>query len=107
MVRIVGTDRCSVKTAGSLTRNPSVPIPLACGRFAQYPLMCRPAGKLQEGHHVVGCRRAALALVTSFATIACDSTEPLPPAVLVAPASLTLQDGESAKLTAKLRNPKT
>ena len=37
---------------------------------------------------------------------ACESTEPLPPAVFVEPAALTLQDGQSAKLTASLRNPK-
>jgi hypothetical protein len=34
-------------------------------------------------------------------------TTPLPPAVLVTPASLTLEDGQSAKVTATLRNPKS
>jgi hypothetical protein len=52
------------------------------------------------------CRQAGLALTTSFGIAACDSTKPLPPAVFVAPASLTLEDGQSAKLTATLRNPK-
>jgi hypothetical protein len=42
-----------------------------------------------------------------LATVACDSTKPLPPAVFVTPASLKLEDGQSAKLTATLRNPKT
>ncbi len=37
---------------------------------------------------------------------ACDSTRPLPPAVFLDPASLSLEDGQSAKLTARLRNPK-
>jgi hypothetical protein len=39
--------------------------------------------------------------------VGCDATKPLPPAVFVAPASLTLEDGQSVKLTAKLRNPKS
>ena len=38
---------------------------------------------------------------------ACDSTGPSPPAVFVEPASLTLEDGQTAKLTATLRNPTT
>jgi hypothetical protein len=38
---------------------------------------------------------------------ACDSTGPSPPAVFVEPSSLTLEDGQTAKLTATLRNPKT
>jgi hypothetical protein len=48
-------------------------------------------------------------LVTAlgFGAGGCDSTEPLPPAVFLAPASLTIEDGETAKLTAKLRNPKS
>jgi len=37
----------------------------------------------------------------------CESTKPLPPAVLVTPATLTLEDGQSSKLVAKLRNPKS
>ena len=37
----------------------------------------------------------------------CDSTKPLPPAVFVEPSSLTIEDGQAIKLTAKLRNPKT
>ena len=53
------------------------------------------------------CRQAVLALTTSLSAAACDSTEPLPPAVFVAPASLTLEDGQSAKVTATLRNPKS
>ena len=53
-----------------------------------------------RSHHVV---LAAASLVA----VACDSTKPLPPAVLVSPASLTLEDGQSAKITATLRNPKS
>jgi Bacterial Ig-like domain (group 2) len=54
---------------------------------------------------VVRCRSALLALATSLGVIACESTKPLPPAVFVEPAALTLEDGQSAKLTARLRNP--
>ena len=49
------------------------------------------------------CRYAVLAIVVG----ACDSTKPLPPAVFVTPASLTLEDAQTAKLTATLRNPKS
>jgi len=52
-------------------------------------------------------RFALVALVMVSGSVACDSTRPLPPAVFVEPAQLTLEDGQSAKLTAKLRNPKT
>jgi uncharacterized protein YjdB len=52
-------------------------------------------------------RSAFFALVAGLAAIACESTRPLPPAVFVAPANLTLEDGQSAKLTATLRNPKS
>jgi hypothetical protein len=53
-------------------------------------------------------RRTTLrALVASLGVVACDSTRPLPPAVFVEPAKLTLEDGQSAKLTATLRNPKS
>ena len=41
------------------------------------------------------------------AVVACDSTAPSPPAVFLEPASLTLEDGQTAKISAKLRNPKT
>src|SRR4029078_1957672 len=37
---------------------------------------------------------------------ACDSTRPLPPAVFVEPAKLTIEDGQTATLTPRLRNPK-
>jgi Big-like domain-containing protein len=47
-----------------------------------------------------------LAFLVGLGAIACDSTRPLPPAVLVEPAKLTLEDGQSAKITARLRNPK-
>lgn len=47
-----------------------------------------------------------LTFVATLATIACESTGPRPPAVLVEPAKLTLEDGQSAKITARLRNPK-
>jgi hypothetical protein len=53
------------------------------------------------------CRQAVLAVTTSFGAAACDSTAPSPPAVFVTPASLTLEDGQSAKVTATLRNPKS
>jgi hypothetical protein len=53
------------------------------------------------------CRQAVLALTTSLGASACDSTKPLPPAVFVTPASLTLEDGQTAKVTATLRNPKS
>jgi Big-like domain-containing protein len=52
-------------------------------------------------------RLELLAFLASLGTIACESTRPLPPAVLVEPAKLTLEDGQSAKITARLRNPKT
>jgi hypothetical protein len=51
-------------------------------------------------------RLELLALVACLGTTACESTGPLPPAVLVEPAKLTLEDGQSAKITARLRNPK-
>jgi len=54
---------------------------------------------------VVRCRHVVLA-AASLVAVACDSTKPLPPAVLVSPAALTLEDGQSAKVTATLRNPK-
>jgi hypothetical protein len=56
---------------------------------------------------VRGCRSALLAAATSLGAIGCDSTEPLPPAVFVDPVALTIEDGQSAKLTASLRNPKS
>jgi Big-like domain-containing protein len=51
-------------------------------------------------------RLELLAFVASLGILACDSTGPLPPAVIVEPAKLTLEDGQSAKITARLRNPK-
>ena len=54
---------------------------------------------------MVRCSHVVLA-AASLVAVACDSTKPLPPAVLVSPASLTLEDGQSAKITATLRNPK-
>src|SRR5215204_2643948 len=55
---------------------------------------------------VVRCR--SLALVTAvLVVLGCDATKPLPPAVLVTPATLTLEDGQTAKLNARLRNPKS
>jgi len=50
-------------------------------------------------------RSANFVLVVCLGAVACDATRPLPPAVFVAPATLTLEDGQSAKLTATLRNP--
>src|SRR6476620_9209049 len=52
-------------------------------------------------------RFALLALAIGWGTEACDSTRPRPPAVFVEPAKLTVEDGQTARLTAKLRNPKT
>lgn len=45
--------------------------------------------------------------VMSLGAAGCDAFRPLPPAIFVAPASLTLEDGQSSKLTARLRNPKS
>jgi hypothetical protein len=56
---------------------------------------------------VGGVLCALLAAATCLGVAACDSTGPLPPAVFVMPATLTIEDGQSAKLTASLRNPKT
>ena len=56
---------------------------------------------------MVGCRRALLAAALSLGVAGCDLTDPLPPAVFVAPASLTIEDGQSVKLRASLRNPKS
>ena len=52
-------------------------------------------------------RWAIPATATSLVAGGCDSTKPLPPAVFVQPAKLTIEDGRSAKLSAVLRNPKT
>jgi hypothetical protein len=51
-------------------------------------------------------RSLLLALAMGSDTLACDLTRPLPPAVFVEPARLTIEDGQTARLTAKLRNPK-
>jgi hypothetical protein len=51
-------------------------------------------------------RLELLALLAGLGALACESTRPLPPAVFVDPAKLTLEDGQSAKITARLRNPK-
>lgn len=56
---------------------------------------------------MVRCRCALLAAATGLVAVACDSLKPRPPAVFVAPATLTLEDGQSAKITATLRNPKS
>jgi len=56
---------------------------------------------------VVRCRHVLLAAATALVVSGCDSTRPSPPAVLVAPTTLTLEDGQTAKLTATLRNPKS
>ncbi len=66
-----------------------------------------PSRVYGPGCSSVGMHRfALLALAMGSGIVACDSTRPLPPAVFVEPAKLTLEDGQSAKLTAKLRNPK-
>ena len=51
--------------------------------------------------------RFMLALMIGSGIDACDSTGPRPPAVFVKPARLTLEDGQTVPLTAKLRNPTT
>ena len=51
--------------------------------------------------------RNAVLVAAVLVVIGCDSTKPLPPAVLVSPATLTLEDGQTAKLSARLRNPKS
>jgi hypothetical protein len=56
---------------------------------------------------VAGHRWGFCVAAIGLGVVACDLTDPLPPAVFVAPASLTLEDGQTAKLTAKLRNPKS
>jgi hypothetical protein len=56
---------------------------------------------------VVKFRWAILAVATTCLVAACDSTKPLPAAVFVQPARLTIEDGQSAKLTATLRNPRS
>ena len=54
----------------------------------------------------MGKRRCALVVgIIVLGGTACHSAEPLPPAVFVEPNKLTLEDGQSAKLTATLRNP--
>ena len=50
------------------------------------------------------CRSALLAAATCLGAAACESAEPLPPAVFVDPSALTLEDGQTRKLTATLRN---
>lgn len=54
---------------------------------------------------MVRCHGALLALATGLGATACKTAEPLPPAVFVDPGKLTLEDGQTAKLTATLRNP--
>ena len=51
--------------------------------------------------------RSAVLVAAVLVVIGCDATKPLPPAVLVSPATLTLEDGQTAKLNARLRNPKS
>ena len=55
---------------------------------------------------VVRCPSAVL-VTAVLVGMGCDSTKPLPPAVLVTPATLTLEDGQTAKINARLRNPKS
>ena len=50
---------------------------------------------------------SALVVTAVLVVLGCDATKPLPPAVLVTPATLTLEDGQTAKLNARLRNPKS
>ena len=76
---------------------------LALDRSALY--LC---GHVTSSENVLNrCRQAVLLVTASLGSSACDSTKPLPPAVFVTPASLTLEDGQSAKITATLRNPKS
>ena len=46
---------------------------------------------------------SALVVTAVLVVLGCDATKPLPPAVLVTPATLTLEDGQTAKLNARLR----
>jgi hypothetical protein len=59
----------------------------------------------------VSCRRVVAGMVAQVvmcaAGVACDATAPATPAVFVSPARLSLQDGDTARLEAKLRNPKS
>ncbi len=55
---------------------------------------------------MVRCPSPVLATAV-LVVLGCDTTKPLPPAVLVTPAVLTLEDGQTAKITARLRNPKS
>lgn len=50
-------------------------------------------------------RCGSVLLVVAFSVAGCDAAG-LPPAVFLDPASLTIEDGQTAKITAKLRNPK-
>jgi hypothetical protein len=45
-------------------------------------------------------------LILATGLAGCDSTAPLPPAILVNPPTLTLQDGQAGRIVAKLRNTK-
>ena len=106
MVRIVERLGCSVKTAGVTGTQPVVPrLSRVAGPGCTVPSVrsvFRP-----EARRVGGVLCALLAAATCLGVSACDSTGPLPPAVFVMPATLTIEDGQSAKLTASLRNPKT
>lgn len=52
-------------------------------------------------------RSVMLTAAASVGVAGCDLTDPKPPAVFVAPAALTIEDGQTTKLKATLRNPKT
>jgi hypothetical protein len=56
---------------------------------------------------VVKCRCAVIATATILVAAGCDATKPLPPAVFARPGKLTIEDGQSAKLSATLRNAKS
>ena len=55
---------------------------------------------------LVSCPSAVL-VTAVLVVMGCDATKPLPPAVLVTPATLTLEDGQTGKINARLRNPKS
>src|SRR5688500_4825059 len=72
------------------------------------PVRDVPLSSMQFARRVSRVARCpSAALVTALVVLGCDATKPLPPAVLVTPGTLTIEDGQTAKLNARLRNPKS
>src|SRR6187431_2211090 len=78
--------------------------PPRVGTVRDVPLSSMPFARRVS--RVVRCPSPVLATAV-LVVLGCDTTKPLPPAVLVTPAVLTLEDGQTAKITARLRNPKS